>query len=247
MIGRPIVFRFQVTPFVVLFVERAGSTYLITALKSHPDVLARTEKLDALRQEGKSAAEQLEWADSFLTPPLVGRHRAIGFKTKLVDVLDRDGFARVLAQRGCRIVQLQRRNAVKAVISTINARRQWQKSGNWNLLSESTRLEPFLVDPDEFNRLLEEREALDADLDGYVQRLRRPTLQLYYEDLLQDEDGFVRRTLGFLNCNAKPQQGSTLKNTKDDLREAILNFDQLRTRYAGTRYEPMFDEVLVPA
>ena len=81
-------FDLQVTPFVILFVERAGSTYLITALKSHPGVLALTEKFDALRKEGKGSAEQLEWAKAFLTPPLLGRHRAIGFKTKLVDVLD---------------------------------------------------------------------------------------------------------------------------------------------------------------
>ena len=39
--------RLQVTPFVILFVERAGSTFLITALKSHPQILALTEKLDA--------------------------------------------------------------------------------------------------------------------------------------------------------------------------------------------------------
>jgi hypothetical protein len=33
----------------------------------------------------------------------------------------------------------------------------------------------------------------------------------------------------------------------NDLREAIVNFDELRARYAGTRYESMFDEVLAPA
>lgn len=241
------VFRFQVTPFVILFVERAGSTYLVTSLKSHPDVLARTEKLDALRQEGKSAEEQLVWAREFLTPPLVGRHRAVGFKTKLVDVLDRDGFARLLQERGCRIIRLQRRNAVKAVVSTLNARRQHEVSGNWNLLDESTRLPPFEVDPGEFDVLLREREALDRDLEQYVSGLQLPTLTLMYEDLLQDQEAFVARTLSFLGVGADSTPGATLKNTRDDLRQAIVNFDQLRTRYSGTPYEPMFDEVLLPA
>jgi hypothetical protein len=239
--------RFQVTPFVILFVERAGSTYLITALKSQPGVLALTEKLAALREEGKNAAEQLEWAKNFLTPPLVGPHRAIGFKTKLIDVLDPDGFAALLRERRCKIVQLQRRNAVKAVVSTLNARRQWQVSGNWNLLSEKTRLEPFAVDPAEFEALLQEREKLDRDLEAYVERLQLPTLRLYYEDLLQNEEAFVGKALGFLNGGDRPNRGTTLKNTGDDLREAILNFDQLRALYAGSRYESMFDEVLVPA
>lgn len=240
------VLRFQVTPFVILFVERAGSTYLITALKSHPGVLALTEKFDAMRQEGKGAVEQLEWANGFLTPPFVGRHRAIGFKTKLVDVLDRQGFAKLLRERRCKVIQLWRRNSVKAVVSTLNARRQWEVSGNWNLLSEKTRLPAFSVDPEKFDVMLREREALDRDLEGYVQELGLPTLKLVYEDLLQGEEAFVAKALDFLGGGTRSLPGKTLKNTGDDLREAILNFDDLRMRYAGTRFAPMFDEVLLP-
>jgi len=241
------VFRFQVTPFVILFVERAGSTFLITALKSHPEVQALTEKFDAMRKEGKGAAEQLEWANTYLTPPLVGTHRAIGFKTKLVDVLDRDGFARLITERKCHVIQMLRRNPVKAVVSTLNARRQWNLSGNWNRLSDNTKLPPFTVDPAEFARLLEEREQLDRDVEDYVAALQRPTLRLFYEDLLQDEHAFVSNTLNFLNCTDLPLNSLTLKNTNDDLREAVVNFDELRACYAGTRYVSMFDEVLIPA
>jgi LPS sulfotransferase NodH len=241
------VFRPQVTPFVIMFVERAGSTFLVTALKSHPDVMATTEKFDALRKEGKGAAEQLEWAREYLTPPLVGKHRAIGFKTKLVDVLDREGFASLLHERKCKIIRLQRRNAVKAAISTINAKRQYDKSGYWNLLQESTRLPAFEVDPEWFDSLLREREELDRDLEQYVTDLRLPTLTMVYEDLLQDRDAFVNRVLEFIDVEVLPLPSATLKNTKDDLREAILNFDQLKAKYAGTKYEPMFDEVLATA
>jgi len=235
-------FRFQVTPFVILFVERAGSTFLITALKSHPQILALTEKLDAMRKEGKSGAEQLEWCRSFLTPPLVGGHRAIGFKTKLHDVLDPDGFAGLLRTRRCKIIQLQRRNAVKAVVSTLNARRQFEVSGNWNLLNEKTRLPAFEVDPGEFQALLAQREEWDRDLEAYAGQLQLPTLQLWYEDLLADEGGFVDRAVTFLTGRSRSLQGGTLKNTGDDLRTAVLNFDELRRKYAGTRYETMFDE-----
>jgi len=241
-----LVFGFQVTRFVILFVERAGSTYLTTALRSHPGVLALTEKLSVLRQEGKGVADQLQWTKDFLTPPLVGRHRAIGFKTKLVDVLDPGGFARILRQCNCRIIKLRRHNAVKGVVSTLNARRQWQVSGNWNLLSESTRQSAFVVNPEEFDSLLWEREKLDRDLEHYVEHLQLPTLTLFYEDLLLNEQAFVRQTLAFLGSRDRPLPGITLKNTGDDLRQAILNFDELRRRYAGTRYESMFDEVLVP-
>ena len=239
--------RLQVTPFVILFVERAGSTFLITALKSHPQILALTEKLDAMRKEGKTAADQLEWTRSILTPPLVGQHRAMGFKTKLLDVLDPEGFAAILRERKCRIIQLQRRNTVKAVVSTINAKRQWEVSGNWNLLNESTRLPAFAVDPAEFESLLAQREEWDQQVEDYTERLGLPTLRLWYEDLLADETAFVDKAVTFLTGESRQLQGSTLKNTGDDLKTAILNFDDLRQRYAGTRYESMFDEVQVSA
>ncbi len=245
MANRSIFFRSQVNPFVILFVERAGSTYLISLLNSHPDILALREQFDVLKQEGKTAQEQLEWARTFLTPPLVGRNRARGFKTKLVDVLDRDGFARLLQELNCKIIQLQRQNSIKAVVSTINARRQYENSGTWNLLKESNRLPGFTVDLDEFNHLLKEREVWDRDLEDYVQHLGLATLTLYYEELLKDEAAFVRRVFSFLEVEPKPAQGITLKNTKDNLREVLLNYDELRARYANTRYEAMFDEVLV--
>ena len=242
MIPSSIVPAFAVTPFVILFVERAGSSFLQTALKSHPSILARPEKLGALRHDGGSARDQLKWTSRFLNAPLVGRHRAIGFKTKLVDVLDREGFAKVLCQRGVKVIHLQRRNSIKAVVSTLNARRQWEVSGNWNLHSEVTRLPAFTVDPTEFARLLKEREELNRDLENYVQTLELPTLRLWYEDLLWDRDSFLRETLDFLNVPVRRLEATTLKNTKDDLRQAITNFDELRASYEGTPYESMFDE-----
>jgi hypothetical protein len=75
--------------------------------------------------------------------------------------------------------------------------------------------------------------------------LGRPTLQLYYEDMLRDETAFMGRVFDFLNVTPRAVKGKTLKNTSDDLREAVPNFDVLRARYIGTRYEAMFDEVMV--
>jgi len=240
----PIFLRNQVTRFVILFVERSGSTYLATLLDAHEDVLARREEFAQMRQRGAGGAEQLEWASQFFSPPLVGKHKAIGFKTKIVDILNPDGFAQLLMEHNCRILQLHRRNAVKAAISTINAKRLYDASGNWNLLKESDRLEPFSVDLDEFERLLLERQEWDREVENYADRLKLPKMILYYEDLLLDENGFKQRVFDFIDVRNLPVEAKTKKNTQDDLRRAILNFDQLRNKFAGTIYEPMFDEVL---
>lgn len=239
---KPVYFAPQVTRYVTLFVERSGSTYLATALASHPNINALREELASLRQNGKNAGEQLKWVEEFFTPPVVGQYKAYGFKTKLVDILDPQGFASLLKQKKCHIIQLLRRNTVKAAISTINAKRQYEASGNWNLLNEKDKLAAFEVDPKEFEYLLRERQKWDQELGEYVRALNLPTLPLYYEELLQDEGQFLTRVFDFLGVEARTVKGKTLKNTEDDLRKVVLNLDELKAAYKGTAFEPMFDE-----
>ena len=238
--------RRQVTPYVILFIERDGSTYLTSLLAEHPDIQAIYERFAVLKQQGQNAAAQLAWADSYLTRPLLARHAAVGFKTKLVDVLDLDGFAKLLQAKRCHIIQMQRRNRVKAVVSRINAKRLHDKSGNWNLYKSEDRIPPSDFDPAQFAEFLREREAADAALEAYAGRLQLPTVKLVYEDLLTDREATLNRGFALLRVRALPLVGKTLKHTSDDLRDVILNFDELRAGYRGTAYEAMFDEVLVP-
>lgn len=247
MAGLPRYFlRNQVTPYVILFIERDGSTYLTSLLANHPDVRAIYERFAVLRQEGQTAEQQLSWAREFFTPPLIGRAAAVGFKAKLVDVLDQEGFARLLHEKGCRIIQMQRGNRVKAVVSRINARRLHESSGNWNLYEEADRVPPAEVDLALFEQYLREREQADEALEAYVSRLRMPTHKLVYEDLLTRRDATLSGVFDFLGVRRLAVEGKTLKHTSDDLREVVLNFEALRGRYAGTPYAAMFDEVLVP-
>jgi LPS sulfotransferase NodH len=176
---------------------------------------------------------------------LIGRFRARGFKTKFVDILNPIEFAELLIEHHCKIIQLQRRNTVKAAISTINARRLWEKSGNWNLLNEEDRLSSFDIDPVELDHLLAEREGWDKEVEQYSMQLGLPTLKLTYEELLIDDHLFISKILDFLGVRLLSVDGKTYKNTSDKLSDVINNFDALRSRYAHTKYGPMFDEVLV--
>ncbi len=238
-------FRPQVTHFIILFVERSGSTYLATMLDSHPQIHALREQFAVLKQEGKNAGEQLEWADGFYTPPWIGKTNALGFKTKYVDILDPDGFAQLLIKHKAKIIVLLRQNAVKAVISTINAKRLYEKTGNWNLLKETDRRSAVEIDPVEFEQLLQLRAQWDHEIISYTEKLPLPQLILNYEEMLTDKNAFTNRVYSFLNVEHILTEGTTLKNTKDNLREAVANFEELRARYAGTAYQSMFDEVLV--
>lgn len=246
-LNRPFFLRQEVTPFVILFIERDGSTYMTSMLGSHPAIEMVYERFSVMVLRGDSAAEQLGWARDYFTPPLIGRRAAMGFKTKLVDILDPDGFAALLHEKKCRIIRMQRRNTVKAVISRINARRLYEATGKWNLYDKSDRMPPMTVEPADFLQYLGEREEAEQALDAYVQRLQLPTLTISYEELLVDRDGVLAAVFSFLGVEPHAVEEKTMKHTRDDLREVVTNFDELRQSVADTPYAAMFDEVLAPA
>ena len=236
--------RSRLIRFVVIFTGRVGSTYFISALDSHPDIAAEGERLADIRRDGPDA--QLAWTRRFLRGAPLGRRRAVGFKTKTRDVLDTQGFAAVLKANDARVVTMLRRNDVKTAVSRLTGLELKRRTGSWNRSDDVAQGSPITVDPElldtHLDRLVEEKKQVR----DYVRELGLRTLQIEYEDLLTRPDAVFEEALEFLGVPPAPLATSTAKNTSDDLREAIANFHEVRARYAGTPYEPMFDEVLVP-
>jgi hypothetical protein len=240
---RYVYFRNEVNTFVLFLVGRVGSTYLTGLLNSHPQILALSEELRHLEEKGSKV--QLEWAHQFLGPPLVGRVKVRGFNVKLEHIVEPQGFAKLLIEKRCKIIHMQRRNRVKAVISRINGQRLYKKTGMWGLFDESNRMQPLTVNLEQFDEYLKHRENMDRQMEEYCNNLPLPLLSIYYEDLLRDEKEFLSRVFHYLDVAPCALKGKTLKITNDDLSKAITNFEELRGRYVGTEYELMFDEVSV--
>jgi len=236
-------FRAQVSHYVLFLVGRVGSTYLTSLLNSHGEIQALGEKSRDLRDF--DAESQLKVAKELLTPPLLGKYQVTGFNAKLVHIKDLDGFAQILQQAKCKIIHLKRENRVKAVVSYLNGKRLAAATGMYGLFKETDRLPSFSVDFEEFEAALQLREKSDLELEAYVNQLQSPKLILSYEELLKNQDVFLQRVFSFLEVEIRPVTGKTLKITSDDLRDVIDNFDDLRARYRGTQYEPMFDEVII--
>jgi LPS sulfotransferase NodH len=235
--------RDQVRSFVLLFQGRTGSTYLTEALASHPEIKMLGEDFAGRK---KAPSIQLQAMREFLTPPLLGSYRAIGFKIKLQDVGDPEGFAELLKEKRVYIIHLGRRNRVKHAVSWINALPLYNLTGDWNLYKDGHRPGALIIDPAEFRTALEQVEERHRVLRGYVMSLELPTLSLHYEDLLIDKRNTIDLVFSFLSVPSQPGEGKAIKNTSDDLRQAIKNFDELRSLYTGTPYETMFDEVILP-
>jgi LPS sulfotransferase NodH len=235
--------REQVRSFVLLFQGRTGSTYLTEALASHPEINMLGEDFSGHR---KKSSLQLQAMREFLTPPRSGTYRAIGFKIKLHAVADPEGFAELLKKKLAYIIHLGRRNRVKHAVSWINASRLYNITGDWNLYSEEHRPVALTIDPVEFRTALGRVEERNRLLRDYVISLELPMLSLYYEDLLIDRRNTIDLVLAFLGVPLRLVEGKAVKNTSDDLRQVIKNFDELRSLYTGTPYERMFDEVILP-
>jgi len=230
-------------PFLVLFLGRTGSTFLVEALDAHPDVSAGYEAM--VEGRGADAAQQLEYARAVFTR---SGCRAVGFKTKLSDVRDQAGFVRLLQEVGARVVVLRRRNLVKLTISWFNSERIYESTGDWNIYArEDAVAEPLVVDLDVFDSRLRDVESRHRRLAAYADDAALPTLHIYYEDLLLDRRRTLDMTFAFLGVEPFAAEGRTRKATPDDLRLVVANFDELRERYEGTRFEAMFDEVAVEA
>jgi hypothetical protein len=202
---------------------------------------------EQFRRYRNEASLQLQVMREFLTPPLLGSYRAIGFKIKLQDVGDPKGFAELLKEKRVYIIHLSRRNLVKQVVSYFKGLQLYHNTGDWNLYKDEERLAGLTIDPAEFRPWLEGEEERRRAVREYVMLLELPTLSLYYEDLLVDKRNTIDLALSFLGVQLRPVEGEALKNTSDDLRQALENFDELRSLYTGTPYETMFDEVILPA
>jgi LPS sulfotransferase NodH len=227
--------------FVILFPGRAGGTFLGTGLAEHPAVTVKTEPLGMLARQ--STDQQVRWIHRYLRGPLVSRAEAVGFTTKIDDIARPDALADDMRAVTARVILLDRSNEVKQAISAIRSRRLNEVTGHWNRRSPDHRLGSIEVDPEDFaTRLARGRERRLATR-AFALSLDLPLLELDYRDLLSTPATTFRRVFEHIGVAPHPVVGSTFKLTNDDLRESVSNFDTLRSGYADTEYEAMFDEV----
>lgn len=221
--------------FAILFPGRTGSSFLVSCLDAHPQVVAEGERLVRL-----DARAQQAWLTEFYDQARPKPVRAVGFKTKLKDVWDHGAFADFLRSRELRIVSLRRRNMVKLAVSTLNARRIHALTGRWNRSADAPQLGPLETSPEELGAMVARCIAAQREVDAYVGALGLPSLALDYEELLADRSAWLARVTDFLGVDSMPLAGTIEKATDDDLRVALADFDRLRAHFASESFAADF-------
>jgi LPS sulfotransferase NodH len=159
-------------------------------------------------------------------------------------VYDRAGFGWLLEEEDVHVLVLERRNLIKQAVSNLNAERVYAAYGVWNLRQDQQAPGPFEADPERFDAALRRVAFEQETLDAFVRFVRRPMLRLEYEGLVRDPRAWFGAACEFLGLTPGEPVSGLRKATDDDLRRVVINLAELRSRYAGSRFESMFDEAL---
>ncbi len=243
--------------FVILFGGRTDSSYLVSCLNSHPNVLCYGEMLNSSKLERQKSfcmalveGKPLEDFSKFALPARYCHEHtmtdrllhAVGLKTKLADIADKNLFQQFLQNHHFRVIYLTRRNPVKQALSGFNARRLHKVARIYNAVEDSQVQGAIYVEPDELLAKAKKQVIGEQRIEGFINSLGLRTLKLQYEDMLHMPARFFERVLGFLEVENVPVNGKTLKNTPDRLSDAIVNFDEVAARLKGTEFEDFLEE-----
>ena len=221
------------TRFLILFPGRTGSSWLVSALKTHPQVRAEGEIL--VKQDAK--AQQRLFVDLHATPPPPGH--AAGFKTKLKDVADLEDLRRRIRETPIAILAMRRSDLIRLAISRITARRLHEHSGRWNLDDRTSAAPTRPIDAAELIEAIEHCDRTVRELEEFLAGLDAPRLDLEYAEILAEPTATLDRVQAFLGVRPQPLQSGVRKNTDEDLRRAVPNLSELLAAVESTRWAPL--------
>lgn len=214
-----------------------------------PGVVEKLFKIVAGFILGVPAIRQLKTVKALYDDP-ARKPGVVGFKTKVRHIKNLKRMKAILESRHVRTIVMERKNFVKKAVAHIYAERLHEKTKQkygesaWNLFDEKDRLGPQYISFEEFDQSLHRVIFLDRTLHAYADDLDVPKLKLEYADLLRDKDAWFRSIFDFLGVEPRQLHSRVLQNEPDDLRKALSNFEELRSHYCRTAFEPMFDEIV---
>ncbi len=249
------------TRFVIVGPARSGTNLMVFSLGNHPEVLCDGElfhssptKSEFLRpgysrvlRNPRTIALRDHEPEAFFQqlvfPPVAPHVRAVGFKL-LYGHLKPQKWARAMEHlrqsHDLRVVLLSRRNYLEKLVSVklARARRQWriEESGKVRELEETPVIR-FDVE-----HLRQRFEGFDAGR----QRTRaywagHPLHEVVYEDLASDFAGTMKGVQDFLGISTVPLRAGTRKMTNQRPADLIVNFEELKQHFAGSKWSHLFD------
>lgn len=250
--------------FLLVFYGNTGSSWLIQIIGSPADVfIPGFEPLEKWAWE-VTDAERLEWMRTVFTPPddrsgaayeswleALGKNphfsvpkkpdfSVAGFKMHSHTIDDHAALLKVLLDLNSQVILLQRSNRIKHALSLY----RYHEEGKSQFDKSGVR-PPSDVDLDVFHRWVKESVALHRQSETFWEEATAmlgpdALTRVQYEEFI-DEEGKVatmERLAAFLGIEGLSYSASAFKKaTPDSLQAAVVNYDALADRYAGTEFE----------
>lgn len=257
--------------FVCLYYGNTGSTWLLETLSTSPELLVpgfeplepwAWEAPDEVKAswmrtaltvpEDTSTNEALaDWCEALsASPQFHGNHDRTGWwltgwKMTWGAVDDPQVILDALGAAGAKAISLGRENRVKHALSLY----RYHEEGKSQFDRQGER-PPSSVSKKAMDRWLAESQRLHDEAFEFADRCRRVigdenVLPLAYEEFVDDEgkEATLRKAAAFLGMDpAGIRRSRYQKATADDLRSALVNFDELRRAYRFSRYRRFFGD-----
>ncbi len=248
--------------YVITCPARAGSTMLVHLLRSHPDICSHDEVFSAPGTLGGMtgtylmkcraepdfasylAAEKDRDPIKFLYKVVLDLQgkKAVCFKLKHDElVLPEYKVLRdeIVNDRDFRIIHLRRENLLRRYLSHYVANRV---TGVTLVVRSQTipEVQPVVLDPHDCKKDFETvlgREKEFAELFA-----EHPGFSISYEEMIAPDTEKIQSLLEFIGVSRRELTTTTRKLGRDDLREAIANFEELRSYFASSPYSKFFDQ-----
>ena len=221
--------------------KRVGSTFLQNAIDSHPDVMGIDEvfvnmaKKAGMRKSGfvpylrSDADNPKDYIENIINKTYDMKHTI--FKLMYNQIGHHAGLMQYIRQNKIPMIHLMRRNLVKQIISGMTA--------------ATTKHDPIAISGDQLFQAVLHADNLNKEwrdtLKGHIK------LTLYYEDIIGDvEDGktYVANNVNvalcdFFHVDQVRLFANTKKKNKEDLKVYLPNYDDIKKRFEGSKYEWM--------
>src|SRR5690606_32535870 len=207
------------TPFAIVCEARTGSTLLHTCLNAHPAIVSYGEILrrKSVIQPVKSVVEEI-------FKPHAPFIKAVGLKlfySYHSHPSYQACFSEIMRSERVKIIHLTRKNTLQLYVS----RKLAESTNQWSSTRPHNNTSKLLVDIHDLERFITNYQAEVLRINQLI--CEHPVLPLTYEELYIYPDASLRRVQEFLDV--KPQKLFSLlqKQTPDDLRKVVTNYDDV--------------------
>jgi hypothetical protein len=234
---------------------------LVQLLRSHPDICSHAEVLSGNKITGITGTYRQKSREhpDFLDRLTIERDRdpvkflykivldlqgkkVVGFKLKH-DELILPEYMRlreeIASDLDFRIIHLRRQNLLRRYLS-------WYIANNVTHVTLAVEgdaipdISPVKLDPHECHRDFETTQKRDEEFRQLFARHRN--FSIAYEEIVTGEAAKLASLLDFLGVSQRKLTTTTKKLGGDSLRRAIVNFDELRSYFAGSPFAEFFEE-----